>query len=106
MEITLEGCRSRTLFPGYEAKLIHTDRMTLAYVDVESGAAFPEHSHHNEQVLNVLSGEFELTVEGESHVLTPGVVYAIPPNAKHFGVAHTQCRILDVFSPVREDWLE
>jgi len=102
-EIVLEGYSSKKLFPGFKAKVIHTDKMTLAYVDIESGAELPEHNHHNEQVVNVLSGELELVVEGVPHVLTPGVVFVIPPNVKHYGVAHTPCRVLDVFSPVRED---
>jgi quercetin dioxygenase-like cupin family protein len=104
-EITLESHGAKTLFPGYEAKLINTEKMSLAYVQVEAGAALPEHNHHNEQVVNVLSGEFELTVGGEAHVLKPGVVYVIPPNVPHSGLARTPCRILDVFSPPREDWL-
>ena len=104
-EVILEARESKTLFPGYEARFIHTERMTLAYVSVEAGAELPEHNHHNEQVVNVLSGEFELVVEGTPHVLKPGVAYVIPPNVKHSGRARSECTILDVFSPVREDWL-
>lgn len=104
-KVILEDHESRTIFPGYEAQIIHTERMTLAYVSVEAGAELPEHNHHNEQVVNVLDGEFELIVEGTPHLLTPGVAYKIAPNVKHAGRARSQCRILDVFSPVREDWL-
>lgn len=89
---------------GFNARMIHTDNMTLAYVEVDDGADLPEHSHVHEQVLNLLEGRFELIVNGESNILEQGDVYAIPSNAPHSGRALTKCRILDVFHPVREDF--
>ena len=50
-------------------------------------------------------GTFELILEGESHMLEAGDVFVIPPDIPHTGVAHTPCRILDIFAPVREDYL-
>ena len=102
-KITLEEQAGKMLFPGCEAKLIHTDGMTLSYVQIEAGTDLPEHDHPNEQVVNVLSGELELTVEGEPHLLKPGVIFVLPPNVRHSGVARTQCEVLDVFCPPRED---
>lgn len=104
-KILLEGHPVKTLAPGFEAKLIHTDNMTLSYVDIEAGASLPEHRHPHEQVVNVLSGEFDLVVDGEPHTLTPGKVFVIPPNVPHSGTAHSPCQVLDVFHPVREDLL-
>ncbi len=102
-KIDLDGHEVKTLAPGFDAKLIHTDGMTLSYVQCEAGAELPEHSHPNEQVVNVLSGELELVVEGEPHLLKRGVVFVLPPNMPHSGVARTQCEVLDIFSPPRED---
>jgi quercetin dioxygenase-like cupin family protein len=89
---------------GFNARFIHTERMTLAYVDVDEGADLPEHAHMHEQVLNLLEGEFELNLNGQLIVLQPGQVVGIPSNMPHSGRAVTKCRILDVFSPVREDF--
>lgn len=89
---------------GFNARMIHTDNMTLAYVDIDDGATLPEHSHVHEQVVNLLEGRFELTVDGVAHVLEAGQVFAIPSNVPHAGRALTRCRILDVFQPVREDF--
>lgn len=89
---------------GFNARLIHTDHMTLAYVDIDDGAALAEHRHVHEQVVNLLEGRFELTVDGVPHVLEAGQVFAIPSNVPHSGRALTRCRILDVFQPVREDF--
>jgi quercetin dioxygenase-like cupin family protein len=54
--------------------------------------------------VNVLAGELELVVEGETYRLKPGMVFVIPPNAKHSGRGITACRVLDAFAPVREDY--
>lgn len=89
---------------GYHARMIHTDRMTLAYVSVDAGAPLPEHAHEHEQVLNLLEGRFELVLGGRTLHLEAGQVVAIPSNVPHSGRAITACRILDVFSPVREDF--
>lgn len=89
---------------GFVAKMIHTDRVTLAYVDVEAGAELPEHSHPQEQVTTLLEGQFEFVLGGQTMLLEPGVAVVIPSNIKHAGRAITACRILDVFQPVREDF--
>jgi quercetin dioxygenase-like cupin family protein len=100
----LDEITEREIVPGYRAKFIHAEGMTLAYWKVEAGAALPEHSHPHEQIANVLEGEFELTVAGESRVLIPGQVAVIPGNVPHSGRAITACRLLDAFQPAREDY--
>ena len=89
---------------GYHARMIHSDNLTLAYVQVESGAPLPEHRHIHEQITSLLEGSFELTVDGEVLTLEAGDVVVIPSNVPHSGRALTDCRLMDVFNPVREDF--
>lgn len=89
---------------GFRVVFVHSDNMTLAHWDVEPGAVLPEHSHPHEQVVNMIEGEFELTIENETKLLTSKSVAVIPPYAVHSGRANTQCRIIDVFYPIREDY--
>lgn len=103
-KITVSAIEAKQLIDGYLARFIHTDNMTFSYVDVEKGKTLPEHAHHNEQVSIILEGEFELTLEGTPIRFGPGEVIVIPANAKHSGLAVTDCRILDVFYPAREDY--
>ena len=90
--------------PGMHGKFLHSGAMTFVYWDIEPGAGIPEHSHPHEQVVNMLEGEFELVVDGRAHRLKAGDVLAIPGDVPHSGRGITRCRILDVFSPVREDY--
>ena len=93
----------RELFPGFTARLVHTPLVTQSFVDCAAGASFPEHQHPHEQTVIVLDGALELRVGGATHRLTPGAVFAIPGNVPHSGTALVATRVLDVFSPPRED---
>jgi len=99
----LDAVPARDLFPGFTARLVHTPLVTHSFVQCEAGASFPEHQHPHEQTVIVLEGELELRAGDETCRLTPGMVYAIPGNVPHSGRAVVASRVLDVFSPVRED---
>lgn len=100
----LEEINPREIVPGYRAKFIHTEHLTLAYWEVDRSAELPEHSHPQEQVANVLEGQFELTVDGKTRILEPGEPAVIAGGVVHSGRAITACRLLDVFHPPREDY--
>jgi quercetin dioxygenase-like cupin family protein len=102
--IALDQLGVREIFPGLRARLVHTDRVSHSWVDIDAGAAFPEHHHPHEQVVSVIEGELELVVDGVPHRLVRGLVFVIPPNVPHSGRAITACRVLDTFAPVREDY--
>jgi quercetin dioxygenase-like cupin family protein len=102
--ITLSDVGEREMVPGFRARFVHTDRMTCSYWTITAGATLPEHSHPHEQVTNIIRGRFEMTLDGETHTIEPGSVVVIPSGTKHRGRALTDCFILDVFSPVREDY--
>jgi quercetin dioxygenase-like cupin family protein len=104
MLVTLSDLAVQEIFPGFRARVVHSARTSQSWVDIDSGATFPEHQHPHEQVVNVLSGELELNVDGTTHRLSAGVSYVIPPDTPHSGRAITDCRVLDVFAPVREEY--
>ncbi len=102
--INLKDIQPQEIAPGFHARFVHTNSMTIAHVQIDAGATLPEHSHVHEQVVNLIDGTFELTVEGESILLEPGKMVTLGSNVPHSGRAITDCRIIDVFHPVREDY--
>jgi quercetin dioxygenase-like cupin family protein len=102
--VDLTSIAPKEIVPGYSARFIHTEHMTFSYLDVKAGSALKEHSHPHEQVAHVLEGTFQLTLAGEPIQFGPGEVIVIPSNVPHSGLAISDCKLLDVFSPVREDY--
>jgi quercetin dioxygenase-like cupin family protein len=105
--INLHDLPARELMPGFWGKLLHTEQITLGLWELTPGAVLPEHAHPHEQTTHLLAGEFEMTIGGQTQHLRAGDVVVIPGQVPHSGrAAFGPCKILDVFSPVREDYRE
>ena len=102
--IDINDLPSKEVVKGYTGRSIHTGTMTFMYWTVEQGAVIPVHTHIHEQIAHVLKGKFELTVDGETQILEPGKVAVIPSQVPHGGKAISDCELLDVFNPEREDY--
>lgn len=102
--IELEKIPQKELIPGYNVRFVHSENVTIAYWEIKAGRKLPEHSHVHEQISHAISGDFELTVDEKVIRLKPGQIVIIPSNAKHSGLAITDCKMTDVFYPVREDY--
>ncbi|WP_224483369.1 cupin domain-containing protein [Robertkochia aurantiaca] len=104
MDIELKDITPKEIIKGFHGRLIHTEHTTIAYWEVEEGSEIPVHSHHNEQIMQVTEGRFELTVDGDTRIYEAGTVVYLPPHVPHGGKALTPCKITDIFSPVREEY--
>ena len=94
----------KEIAPGYLSKLIHTANNTINFIDVAAGSTVPMHQHIHEQLSFVLEGQFELTIDGNVQVLDKEMYAVIPSNVLHSGRAITECKMIDIFSPVREGY--
>jgi quercetin dioxygenase-like cupin family protein len=103
--INLENVKELTLAPGIRARVVNTADISVTHVVLDEGALLPMHTHPNEQIVNVIDGELELVVAGEIHTLTLGRVMVLPPMVPHSGRATTKCYVVDVFHPVRDDFV-
>jgi quercetin dioxygenase-like cupin family protein len=101
---TLSELRTQSPFAGYNGKMVHGDKSSFVQWDIEAGAPVPMHNHPHEQIGFCLEGEFEFTVGDETHVMCAGDVVVIPSMVMHGGKALTNCRFVDIFSPVREEY--
>ena len=104
MKFNLKEVPEVEYVPGFFGRMIHTDQTTLAYWEIKKGAALPEHHHIHEQIVNVFEGQFQMTIGGKEMVFGPGDTFVIESDVPHSGVALTECKILDVFTPAREDY--
>lgn len=103
-KMNLDSVKQKEFFPGLKGKLIHGDKITWAFWDVEKDAEVPEHFHHHEQIMHVVEGKFEFTLNNKTKVYGNGDVVVIPSNVEHSGYALTDCKLMDVFSPAREEY--
>ena len=102
--VNLNDLKELDLAEGITARVINTGNISVANVRLAAGAFLPEHSHHHEQVVTIVEGELELTVDGQTTTLIPGRVMVLPPMVPHSGRAVKDCYVVDVFHPVREDF--
>ena len=86
-------------------KIVTGDREMLAQTYLKRGALVPLHTHASEQMTYVLQGALRFHVEGEEVIVREGEVIHIPSGASHQAEALEDTFELDVFSPIREDWL-
>ena len=94
----------KEFIPGFTGRIIHTDQVSISFFEIKKGSSLPEHAHHHEQTSYVIEGSFEFTLDGEKRIVGPGDYVCISPNTPHAGTALSDCRIMDVFSPVREEY--
>jgi len=95
---------TKEIAPGFFSKLIHTENNTINFIEVKAGCSVPRHQHIHQQCSFVIEGKFELTVNDVPQTLDTGLFAVIPSNAWHSGAAITDCKLIDIFSPVREDY--
>jgi quercetin dioxygenase-like cupin family protein len=96
------------LFPKALSGIIAGEQLMLSFLDLEPGCEIPEHSHPHEQAGLVLAGSLRFRIGGDERVAGPGDAFVIPGNVVHWGVVEGDetCKVLDIFSPPREDYLE
>ena len=87
-------------------KIVTGDREMLAQIYLKRGALVPMHSHDSEQMTYVLQGALRFLVGGEEVIVREGEVLHIPSGVLHQAEALDDTFELDVFSPIRHDWLE
>ena len=93
------------LSPTISRKIISGDKAMVAQVFLTKGAVVPEHHHESEQITYILEGALKFQIEGREIVVSKGQVLLIPSHVPHRAVALEDTIDLDIFSPIRHDWL-
>jgi quercetin dioxygenase-like cupin family protein len=91
--------------PALVRQVIHGENITVARLSLRKGCSVPEHSHHNEQISMIEKGALRFLVRGVEEVVKAGEVLHIPPHVPHSAEALEDSIAVDLFSPIREDWI-
>ena len=92
-------------FPGVVRRtLVSGDNLTLVEIRIAPGAEVPEHTHPHEQAGHVASGRVRFRIGAAEHELGPGDSYLIPGDLPHHVRALDAATLIEVFSPVREEF--
>jgi quercetin dioxygenase-like cupin family protein len=94
-----------SLTPLATRQVIHCDTVTMARLSLKAGAVVRRHQHPNEQITTVESGWLRFAFDDATVDVRAGESLQIPGNAAHEVTAVEDSVALDVFCPVREDWI-
>lgn len=86
-------------------KVVTGEKVMAGHIWLKKGTVVPLHSHEAEQCSLIFSGALKFIIAGETIVAGPGQILVIPPWVKHEAVALEDTFEMDVFSPIRWDWL-
>ncbi len=93
--------------PGIKRQVYgYDDKIMLVKAKFEKDAAGTLHEHHHSQVTYVDSGVFEMTIGDEKKIIREGDGFYVPPHVVHGCVCLEPGMLIDVFSPLREDFLK
>ncbi len=86
-------------------KVITGEKAMVAQVFIARNGVVPTHQHESEQLSYIIEGALKFELEGKEVVVRKGEVLHIASNIPHRAVALEDTFDLDIFSPIRIDWL-
>jgi unsaturated pyranuronate lyase len=92
--------------PSISRQFITGDRVTVARFELKRGGIVPAHAHENEQVSFVIDGALKFKIDDREVVVRGGEVLQIPGSVPHEVEVLEDTLVVDVFSPIRQDWID
>jgi len=100
----IKNISPKELVQGITGYYAHGVNHTFGFVELKAGSSVPMHHHVHEQITYILEGQLDMMIGGVACSLTAGMYYIIPSNTPHSAIAKTDCKVIDTFSPVREEY--
>ena len=93
--------------PGIQRQMVVGQNVMMVRFTFEPFLVTPEHTHPHEQMTLVIQGKVKFFIEGEVKIVSPGDVLHFPPHNRHGAtMLDEEVVLIDIFSPIREDFLE
>lgn len=100
-------CRITDCEPGVTRKILaYSDELMMCEITFEKGARGNVHSHEHLQITYIAEGSFEFTIDGETKIVNKGYSVYMPSNSVHGVVCLEAGKLVDVFNPMRKDFLK
>lgn len=92
--------------PGIKRQMVVGQNMMMVRFTFEPFLVTAEHTHPHEQMTLIIKGKVKFIIDGEVHILTAGDVLHFPPFNRHGAtMLEEEVVLIDIFSPIREDFL-
>jgi len=92
--------------PGIQRQMVVGQNVMICRFTFDPFVVTPEHTHPHEQMTIVAKGKVKFKIEGEVKIVSPGDVLHFPPNNRHGAtMLDEEVVLIDIFSPIREDFL-
>jgi quercetin dioxygenase-like cupin family protein len=107
--INWEEVELETVNEHMQRRIVTGEKLTIARVYLEDGFVVPMHSHHNEQITQVIKGRMHFVFGGDEPremMLGPGDVVVIPADVPHQATCIGDVEEIDTWAPRRDDWLD
>jgi quercetin dioxygenase-like cupin family protein len=98
--------QEEAITPAIGRRFISGDQVTVAQFHLKKGGVVPRHAHENEQVSLVMTGRLRFDVDGGSMEVGAGEALQIPGGVPHEVEVIEDAFVIDIFSPVRQDWID
>lgn len=85
--------------------LVHGEKTLMTEFRLDKGAVLPRHAHPHEQTGYLVKGQMRLSIGAQTYEAQGGDSWAIPGNVEHGAEVLEDCVAIEVFSPVRNDYL-
>ena len=103
--VTWESVPLEVMSGVISRKIVTGDKAMVAQVFLKKDAVVPDHRHESEQITYILEGALKFELEGKEVIVRKGETLTISSNVPHRAVALEDTLDLDIFSPIRTDWL-
>lgn len=100
-----ESVRKEQMNASIWRKVVNGEKMTMAQLSIDKDGVVPVHQHENEQMSYVVEGALRFDIAGQEVIVRKGEVLHIPSSVPHGVVALEDTLSLEIFVPVRQDWM-
>ena len=104
--VRLADMPTEQLNPLLDRQFVAGEKSMLARLRLLKGCIVPLHSHESEQITYILEGALKFSLQGKDIIVRAGEILVIPSNVPHKAVALEDTLDLDIFGPIRHDWLK